>query len=219
MMGGTAPSPGEPMGATVAVGRVTTVLEGRWFQVQTGAGQVRAERALSCLVLPRPGARVVCVETGSGSGHILAVLERPDGAPLEIALARETHISSGRHPLRLSGGSHLELSSDDALHLRAQDTVLHSRRLHVIGEELRTLFRRAWTSLTEVSLMGRVLSIVTDHLRLRAKTSEREVETVERARCDHLDLEARRTFQIRGEQVLAGGRKLVRIDGDQIHLG
>ncbi len=203
----------------LAEGRVVTVLDQRFFQIETGTGRIRAERALSCLVMPRADDEVAVVETVRGKGYIVAVLRRPGGGPVEIAVDAETHISSGSHPLRLSAGDDLELDSRGGLRLRAREAVIQAPRLQVLTEELRAIASRAWASLTETRLMARLLSVVVDHARLAAETSERDIEHLERARCGNLDLKARQTLQVRGEHVLANGRKLVRIDGDQIHLG
>lgn len=202
----------------VAEGRVRALLDNGRFLVELDDGrQLRGKRAWSCLVLPEPEDRVALIETGADC-FVVAVLERPGGGSLEITLPGETHICSGSHPLRLSGAE-LEVRATRRMELHAPQAVVHGTRLRVVCDEIHSVVRKAISVVTESRLVSRLTELITDRFCLAAQTSERAVASLDRTHCGHLDLQADNTVRIQGENVLAGAEKLVRLDGDQIHLG
>jgi len=203
----------------VAEGKVVRVMESRHFQVETPKGCVRAQRAFGCLVMPRAGDRVALVETREGNRYILAVLERPGATDLELALPGETHLTTGNHGLRISAGTRLDLAGGDRLVLDAQETEIRSSRLRMLTREVQVVGEKLKALLHEGRWIGRLAEVFTDHFRMATRTSERDIETLERVRSRHMEIRARETLQLKGENVLAGADKLIRLDGDQIHLG
>lgn len=71
---------------SMAIGQVLA-MEGEVGRARTDQGEVAFHPAVSCLVRPRPGDRVLLALEPSGGGFALAVLERPPGVPgLELVL-------------------------------------------------------------------------------------------------------------------------------------
>jgi hypothetical protein len=189
------------------------------LRVLTSRGGLPVRRALSCLIRPEPGDRVLVSGTLPDQLWLLAVLERPGEAPLRLTLDRpaELAVSAGDLRLRAPGGLHLE--GGERLEAGAPEVVLRGDQATFAFRRLTALAREALASLRTCRLLAGWLDTSAERVHLRAETARREVRGLDQTRAGNLELQADQTLRMQGEHLLASADKLVRVDGDQIHLG
>jgi len=199
---------------------VVTRCDGAKLVVRTRADLVTAERAVSCLVEPDVGDRVLLARDDEGATFVLAVLRRntPD-ATTRLSL-------EGDVALTVESGS-LEVSARDGV------TIASPGEVALVAGELRAAASRARTALGElvhvgasvlgqvdtVKLVGQALDVVVERSIARAKRAFRFVEESETVRAGELDHRAEGLASLRGAHALVTAEKLVKIDGGQIHVG
>jgi hypothetical protein len=194
------------------------VRDGSALIVETDSGRRRARRALSCLVEPRARDRVL-VATSTSEAWVLAVLERADTAPVELRVDGDVTLAapSGRLGLVAQDGVAITTASEVA----------------VASASLRVSTVAAEVSVDELGFFGRVLKGDVGRMQLvadavdsvigrvtqRAQRVYRFVEELEHVRAERLDMQAKRTLHLRGKDTLMSAEELMKINGDQIHLG
>lgn len=178
--------------------------------VDSGAGEVMARQAASCLLLPEAGDTVACMTLAEGDVWVLAVLHR-DPARAQV--------------LQCRGDTRLEVSNG-RLTLDAADIRMHSERLGIdsrsavvstdtgefIGKQLRVVS-------STVKVVGSVLSTVMDRVNLFSRNYLRTTEGLDRVAAAHIECEAEQLLRLKGEHALVEGARLIKARGAQIHFG
>jgi hypothetical protein len=195
---------------------VVTARRGERFAVVSGAQALQLQRAVGCLLEPRPGDTVACLHTeAGGEGWVMAVLTREpanetDG-PHRVSLPGDTELSVGRGRLSLQA-TDLALRADQGLSVQA-----HDARLTVDSGEA---VARQWRmSAGVMKLVGSLLSTVVDRAQHFSRHHLRRTEGLDRVHATHLDCEAEQLLRLSGEHALVNGEKLVKARGAQIHFG
>jgi hypothetical protein len=200
------------------VGTITRV-DGRAFTVRTSSGDVEARRATSCLVEPDAGDRVLL--SGCSEGwYVLAILARDEGeAGAAIAL-------DGDLTVRLRSGRFVVAAQEGVEIVSGGDVSVASGRIDVNAAEgnvtlgrltfLGTLVR---AEIDKIKLFAGHLDSVVDRVAARVKRSYRFVEESDQVRAERIDYVAKKTASVHGENMLLTAEELVKIDGEQIHVG
>jgi hypothetical protein len=188
------------------VAEVEAVGEHGACRVRTGAQRFDAVPAFSCLVAPAVGDRVACwraeMSEGGDTVHVLAVLSRPDAAtPMRLQLAADTQLQAGR------------LTVDtEALDVRTGEASFVYRSLQTVGEWCRA-------TIGQLQLAGAALATVFDRESHHAGQHQRTVDGVDLLEAQMVDHRAKSLMHLQGENVLANGDRLVKVQGAQIHFG
>ncbi len=190
------------------------------IRVRTADGEVKARRAASCLVWPDEGDRVLVSGVQPDALFIIAVLEHRSASPLRLAMPGETVVTvADGAGLSLDLEGELALRSRSRLQLQGEELLVHAGRATLVCRQLKTLARDAFASLRNARLVGTLLEATVERVRLLAGHSERRVQGLDLARSGSMDYGAEQTVQLHGQNLLASAEKLVKVDGDQIHLG
>ncbi len=163
--------------------------DGDRWLVRQGGRVLRAERAFGCLVTPALDDEVL-VAIGDDDAFVVQVLRRASGAQPTIELDGDLDVRTGG-ALRFLGRAGVTLASVGTVEVVA-------RRLERVVD---------------------VLSAVADRVSLRAKQSVREVEGLELTRAGEVEIRAAKEVSVRGENALVTAERLVKMDGEQIHVG
>jgi len=193
------------------VADVEAVDEHGHCRVRAGGQRFDATPAYSCLVAPAVGDRVACwraalpqgADTRQGDAvHVLAVLSRPDAtSPMRLQLAADTQLHAGR------------LSLDtDALDVRTGEASIVYRSLQTLGEWCRA-------TIGQLQLAGATLATVFDRESHHAGQHQRTVDGIDLLEAQMVDHRAQSLMHLQGENVLANGDRLVKVQGAQIHFG
>jgi len=182
------------------------------FTVATARGELSVRRAASCLLQPQAGDRVWLAGDLAEGIYLTAVLERADPAsPARIALASDSTLDAGDGALTLRAGR-MHLVGEGRLTVQAEAAAVCIGKLTAVGREATWSFGR-------MKAIGELLETFVERLVQFSRWSQRTVDGMDQLRSAHIDYRADGTLQLQAEHLVANGAKLVKADGEQIHLG
>ncbi len=201
-----------------AVGNVSAITsEGFW--VRSSAGVFPARPALSCLIKPEIGDKVLVAGDAQDAFFILAVLERPGGSSVHIPLDGDVMIgvSGGRFSVAATDGVHVVTPRE--MTLNAQDLNITASKANVLFEQISYMGHVVWAEIGKIKWIGKYFHAFIDSVSQRVKRSYRVIEEVDSVQSRQIDYKAKETMNLQGRHALIKANELVKIDGDQIHLG
>ncbi len=198
------------------IGEVAAVNDGR-FTISCSESSFHAQRAVSCLVEPQVGDRVLFAGKVSGDLYVLAVLARESNevvvkVPGDLTLS----VGGGRfavaaHSVDLVSSQQIGLAST-SLEVRAARSKFFLRTAELVADAV------VGEATSLKTIVGRLEQVAEQAIE-RVKRSYRFVSEAEHVRAGSYDLVANDTMRLRGEHAFVQAEKLVKIDGEQIHLG
>ena len=178
-----------------------------------------ARVAASCLLAPEEGDAVLLALPSRGPAYVLAVLERRSEGPAHVRVeGADMHIEAPDGRLRLSSPQALDLvTAELRLVSKELDVVAGEGRLRVthLLSETRTLLARGGV----MDAAFQALETAAERATARFTRSYRFVEDTDVTRAGSIDARARESLLLRAKDALMSARRLVRLDGEQIHLG
>jgi hypothetical protein len=204
-----------------AMQRVATVraVEGAAVSVAFEDGEVgTARRAVSCLVAPMPGDTVLLALSPRGV-HLLAVLERDAGAAVRVEADGDLELRSVRGRVALRGPAGVDVLSAAAVRVAAPEVAVEAGRGRLVAEALvvcgATLDARFVTTRAALD----AVDLTALRVATRTRWSFRHVEESDHLRAGRIDHAAETTLCLRAEHAVVHAESLVKMDGQQIHLG
>ncbi|MCZ7684357.1 MAG: DUF3540 domain-containing protein [Sandaracinaceae bacterium] len=200
----------------IYTGRVGALLDGELAVVHEGRSTL-ARRAASCLLAPAAGDTVLVARTG-GRAYVLAVLEREsDERAIEV---------EGDLHLRSRGGAVTIEAEDDppapgARRAGDRGPNAHPRgRAGELGRGQRARPLRA--PLLESTRMKQVASlseVVVESVKETLGRAYRSIREGEHVEAGSMTLSVKNLLRSHADTAIVTADKLVKLDGDQIHLG
>lgn len=198
---------------------VITALAGDRWSLRTDDGETAsAARALSCLVEPCLGDRVL-VALGSGESYVLAVLQRRDVEGVELSAPGNLTVRVADGAFRVAARDGVELASAKDLTLAAARLMVHAAEGNVAVRTLALVGERLHADLGAVRTVARTVDSLLDRFTQRVKRSYRFVEEVDTLQAETVDQTVRETWHLRARHALTHTEKLVKVDSEQIQLG
>lgn len=198
------------------MGTVTSA--GPELTVETGRGSYRAEPAVSCLVEPVVGDRVLVATSARGDAFVLAILQRTSEVSPRLRVHGDLSISStGRIAFAASEG--VDIGTEGDVNVMGSRLNVNTREGHFIVDSLAYIGKLARIDTGKVKSVVGLLDQVVDRFSLKAKRSYRFVDEVDVTRADQVDIRAHGTVNVRGKNATMNAEELVKIDAKQIHLG
>ncbi|RZL65868.1 MAG: DUF3540 domain-containing protein [Variovorax sp.] len=198
----------------VPVQGVARVLEaspdGEHFRIEAPQGALSARRAASCLLLPEVGDRVWFTGDLAQGLYLSVVLERQESAPARTRLPAGGRLESADGQLQLCAGR-LALDAD-TLVLRAGEAAASLGTVSVTGREASWAFGR-------IKLIADQFESFCDRVQQFARWSQRSVDGLDQVHSRHIDYRAEQTLQLQGQNVVVNATHLMKVDGEQIHMG
>lgn len=189
---------------------------GERLVAETQTARHTAERAVSCLVAPRVGDRVMLAVTEDGRAWVLAVLDR-EGDGVTLAVDGDLEIQpTGR--LRLSAARGVELASQ-ALSLLANKLQIKALQTDVLVEHLGIVGRSVESEIERVKSVAGTFDAVMDRFTQKVARSYRTVTELDQLRAERIDHSAEKTMSLRAKDAVMTAERLVKVDGEQIHMG
>lgn len=193
---------------------------GSAFVVRSGEGDIHAKRALSCLVEPLEGDFVLIAGEPRGGAYILSVLERDAEHGATAILCEgdlEIKVPNGR--LRVASQEGIELLSPKDVNIAAAEVSVHARTASFVLEQLSYLGSLVAGELGKLKLKSGIIETVAERVSSRVKRSFRSVEEVDQLKAECIDYAANQTMTLRAENTIVTAKELVKMDGEQIHMG
>lgn len=187
--------------------------------VRTYSGTYAVKRALSCLIEPAAGDRVLVAHDGDASAFVLAVLERTSMAPSRVVFGGDAEFFApsgrieigARDGIRIASPQALDLTANQ-LRVNAADAQLTLQRTSFAGTVLNSC-------VDTVKLAATSLDTVLDRWTQRVRQSLRRVDELDQLKAGQIDHAAHDTLALHGRNTLVTANKLVKVDGEQIHVG
>ncbi len=190
------------------------------FEVRTDSGDYQAKRAVSCLVQPELGDVVLLATFADGTSYVLAVLERDDAdgatniavdGDLQIRVPRGSFGVAAQEDVNLVSAKELSMVSG-RFNVNAVDGNVVLQRLTYVGRFVRS-------EVEKLKLFAGALDSVLERFSQKVKRSYRTVEEFDQLRAERVDYTAKKTMSLHGKNTLMTAQELVKVDGEQIHLG
>ena len=175
---------------------------GHEVRVRTTRGEETARRAVSCLVAPAPNDEVLLAGLPDGRLFVLAVLERTDRDRTEIAVPGA-----------------LELRAEESVSITSTRLALRAAEGRVVFGSLTALLGSLLTQVEAARLVADTIDSVCQRLSQTLRRCTRRVTEMDELRAGRLDYRTEQEMCLRAENLLAGARKLAKVDGEQIHIG
>lgn len=190
---------------------------GERISVVCADGSVIARRALSCLVEPEPGDRVLVAAAAGGEQHfVLAVLERDSTRPVELTVEQALVLRSKSSSVELNAPRICLTSAETEL--ASAKLSITAAKAEVVTHALHWLAARAELDVGRGRLVAQVAESVVDRLSQTFGRVYRKIEEFEHVRAKRIDQEAE-LMNLRGKNALVTAEQLVKLDGEQVHLG
>jgi hypothetical protein len=162
---------------------------------------------------------VLIAANETGQAWLLAVLERDSKHKTSLSVDGDLDVQlrSGKFTVAAQEGIGMVSGADVSVvsgrfNLNAVDASVALQSLTYVGRFLRG-------EIEKVRLAAGTLDSVLDRFSQRVKRSYRTVEEIDQVRTQQLDYKADRNLSLRGGNTLVTAERLVKLDGDQIHLG
>lgn len=179
-------------------------------------GEQVATRAASCLLVPQPGDRVLLAFTPEL--YILAVLDQAEDSPSDIVLDGDAKITTPTGRLDISSAEGVTIASR-ALSLLTGVLNTRAEKASISIDEVALIAKVARAAADEVALVATSYDAFVERITVRAARVYRAVSEYEQLRARHFDYRAEESAQIRGKHAVLVARDVVKIDGEQIHVG
>ncbi len=175
-----------------------------------------ARRAASCLLAPEPGDRVLL--TLQPEPFVLAVLERDHDrvARLEV---RGDAVMTTSGELTLEGNEGVAVRTPKALSLLSRALNVRSSHAEIATERLVAVAKQARASFDEAGVVSRSIDAVAERITQKAARAYRMVTELDQLRARHLDYRADHSARISSENTIVTAREVVKVDGEQVHIG
>lgn len=200
--------------------QVGTVLRqlGAHVVVRTPTGDVTAARAASCLLAPRADDQVLVACLPTGLAYVLAVLVRDDPVT-ELRVDGSLRIQAPHGRVAVAAQQGVTIASGDDLSLVGGRLEVQAVEGNVVVQRLSLLGRALRAEIDKVRVLASSLDTLLERLSLRAKRSYRIVEQLDQVKAGQIDYRARQAMSLHAENALVTAEQLVKVDGEQIHLG
>lgn len=181
-------------------------------QRRTGA------RAQSCLLEPALGDRVLVLVSG-GDCWVLSILDRPSESGCRLTFPGDVLIELEHGGLSVHSKKALSFSSGESFQVRAPLYSLCATTAEHFVHGVSWIGRKLVSTYESIRTVSRSIESVSDTRCERSRHSIRSVEQIDRVTSGQIDYRAEGNFAIRGQNIVAKGRELAKIDSKQIQLG
>jgi hypothetical protein len=189
------------------------------IRVSTDGGELFAKRALSCLIEPVEGDRVLVAGDLHDEVFVIAVLERLDASPVTIAVDGDLTLGVPRGRLSIAAEKGIDMVTAADMTLAGSELTVRAPRSQVLLDHLTYIGSKVFAQVQVVKLVGELFDAVLDRISHKVKRSYRIVEEIDCVRSGQIDYRAEKNMSLRGKNALVTADELIKMDADQIHLG
>lgn len=200
--------------AAVRSGVVRASVDGSWL-VSHERGSFVARLAPSCLLAPEVG-DVVLLATVPEGAFVLAVLQR-EGEHRRLRVDGELEVSAAR--VHIEADEELTLRSKRVARLLGEALTVAATEATWVAKQLRVIGEAFVVDATRIKQVSAYSDIESESARERLGRSYRDVRESEHVKAGSLTFSLRDTLSVHAGVAAMTAKKLLRLAGDQIHLG
>ncbi|WP_437723517.1 DUF3540 domain-containing protein [Sorangium sp. So ce861] len=187
--------------------------------VRASSGDYRSRRAASCLLAPAVGDLVLVAILSSGGVYVLAVLDRKAGAPGAIAYDGDLRVELPAGRLELAAQEGVGVVSGKDVSVAAGEVAVKAARGSLLVQGMSIIGGLLSAEIDTVKVVAGALDSALDRLSQRVKRSYRFVEEVDQVKAEQIDYAAKKMMRLHAGNALMSADELVKLDGEQIHVG
>lgn len=187
--------------------------------VRTQRGRYEARKAISCLIHPQVGDRVLLATDAASTGYILAVLERHRQTALGMNFEGDVHLNVKQGRLKIAAQQGIDLASAGAVNTTAENININAVKGRFSIHDL--FFQSGFfqAQVERVQWLGRFVDTLVDRVSLRAKRIYRTADEFEQIRTGRLDYLVKKLLSFRSRYTIITAKEDVKVDGERIHIG
>jgi hypothetical protein len=194
--------------------------DGAIFLVRAGADVVHARRAKGCLIEPAVGDTVLVAQSECHGSYVLSVLHSADDNPESVvSVEGDLTLKSKSGKVAIVGNEGVSVTSGRQVSVTAPEVVGRTMNATLFADSLSYVGRKLEAQVERVRLIGQALESSFDKVTARMKHSYRTIEQLEQVKANELHVTAESTLNMRAKNTLVTAEKLMKVDGEQIHLG
>ncbi len=194
-------------------------LEGSRCIVRCDDGSLVADRAVSCLVEPRVRDRVLVASAGEREHYVLAVLRRTGDEGIDLSAPGDLRVklANGRLDVEVEQG--VAITSRAEVAIASKELEVHGAVARFAVERLSVLGAKLEAHLGDLRAVAGGVDAVFERIVSRVKHSQRFVEETDRLDAGEIEMSATGTLSVAAHDAVVTAEQLVKIDGEQVHVG
>jgi hypothetical protein len=182
-------------------------------------GELFARRAVSCLVEPAPGDRVLVAGDLNEDLFVIAVLEQENVSDTRITVDGDLHLGVSNGRLSIVSEQGVDLVSAGDISLTSSEFAIRSDKGNIFFDQLSYIGCKVLAQASAFKFVGGIFDTIAERISQKVKRSYRVVEEIDQVRSNQIDYRAEKNMSLKGQNALVTADELVKIEGDQIHLG
>ncbi|NUP06022.1 MAG: DUF3540 domain-containing protein [Polyangiaceae bacterium] len=212
------PRPGFQEGATMAFATVYSEPSPSVF-VLAARGEVVANvrRAAGCLLEPKVGDKVLWARQGTES-FILSVLTRGSDAQAVLSVEGDVELRARRGKVAVVGEREVEVSSGGEVSINAPSVTVRSLATKLLSASVSVVGQALDANLEKVRVVAGIVDSRLERLSQTLKRSYRRVEEVDQVKAGQIVMSAEGNASLHADNTLMTANKLVKLNGEQVHI-
>ncbi len=198
---------------------IVTGRERDFVTVDCEYGELFVRRAVSCLVEPAAGDRVLVAGDLNEGLFIIAVLEQGNASATRITVDGDLHLGVPKGRFSVVSSQGVDLVSARDISMTSSVFAVRSDKGHVFIDRLSYVGRKVLAQAGAFKFVGGIFDTIAERISQKVKRSYRVVEEIDQVRSNQIDYRAEKNMSLKGHNALVTADELVKIEGDQIHLG
>lgn len=186
--------------------------------IQSSSGTYKAKKAVSCLVCPEIGDKVLSVSLASGGSNILAILERKQSQTTHLKFEGDVDISSTQS-IRMLASKRLDAFSAGKINLNSNELTIQSNLSSILFDKLSVTGGEAVHSINKVRVLAKYIETVSETSKLVVKNSFRLVSGLESVSAGEMIQRIKKRFTVQSKQVSMLAEDDAKLNGKRVHLG
>lgn len=193
--------------------------QGHFFVVETETSEYSALRAASCLLSPKVGDRVLIAADAKGECFILSVLVRNPKETAVIAHEGDLHLRIGGGKLGIVARDGVSVLSGGEVSLVTDGLTASAHRADLALDELRSVSKSVQVDIGKAKVIGEAIDGFFQRLSYRVKRVFRVVDELDHLKAKRMNYNVEQVMQMHAGNAVVSAEELVKVDGEQIHLG
>ncbi len=191
------------------------------YAVRVAEKSLKAKRAASCLLEPSVGDQVLVAVTDKNRSFVLAVLvqgEREQKGGV-VSIDGDLTLRAKTGKVSVVANDAVTITSATKIAIQAPELAAHALRTTFFSESLSYIGRKIESEVEHLKVVAQVVDRTIDRVSERIKRSYRTIEGIEHVKAKELDVVVEGNVSIHSDNTVLSADKLVKVDGEQIHLG
>jgi len=189
------------------------------FVIDTHSGRYTAKKAVSCLLEPGKGARVLMAGDPEGDCYILSVLEHGIEKKCSVQFDGDVEMVTKNGQFQIAAQKGINLTTVDSIGMISSELKVHSNQAEISISQLFYLGTSIFAQLSKIKVLATTVESTIQRLTQKLLRSYRTVEDIDQVKAGKIDYRAEKTMSLHGKYSLITAKKDVKIDGKMIHMG